>query len=343
MGQLLKYSGITTKIRAMNGRLLKPADYEALAAMPDIRSATEYLSRHPAYAELLSQTELAVAHRSEVEKLITQGLFLDFQKIYGFCGQEQRKFLRLYYKRYEIDLIKYLFRALFSKEQQPYYISTRRSFFEKYSRLDLPQLIAADTAEELIGLLAGTEYHGPLSRVYASEQNTLFDYEITLDLYYFSLFWKSRGKLLKGSELASVTRNYGSRIDMLNIQWIYRAKKYYNLSVPQIYAMAIPIHYKLKKQEFINMVEAADLETFLSLLKTSWYGSRYDLVTDGGIEQTYRQLLDKLYQGDVRKNPYSLASVNTYLYKKEQEIDILTSILECIRYGLPYEETLKYI
>ena len=41
--------------------------------------------------------------------------------------------------------------------------------------------------------------------------------------------------------------------------------------------------------------------------------------------------------------PYSVASIYTYLYLKEEEIDKLTTALECIRYGLPRSETLAYM
>nr|WP_330424443.1 V-type ATPase subunit [Dorea sp. AM58-8] len=50
-----------------------------------------------------------------------------------------------------------------------------------------------------------------------------------------------------------------------------------------------------------------------------------------------------MYLSDRRRNPYSLATVNTYLFLKEEEINRLTTALECIRYGLTPRETLGYI
>ena len=43
-------------------------------------------------------------------------------------------------------------------------------------------------------------------------------------------------------------RDRGSKIDLLNIQWIYRAKKDYNMKPADIYLMLIPIHYKLSTE-----------------------------------------------------------------------------------------------
>lgn len=58
------------------------------------------------------------------------------------------------------------------------------------------------------------------------------------------------------SDLELFMRDRGSKIDLLNIQWIYRAKKYYNMKPADIYLMLIPIHYKLSTELVKDMVEA---------------------------------------------------------------------------------------
>ena len=54
---------------------------------------------------------------------------------------------------------------------------------------------------------------------------TLYDYNLALDLYYYTSTWKEQKKILKKSDLELFMRDRGSKIDLLNIQWIYRAKK----------------------------------------------------------------------------------------------------------------------
>ena len=61
------------------------------------------------------------------------------------------------------------------------------------------------------------------------------------------------------------------------------------------------------------------------------------------MEQMYSECLHHLYLIDRRRNPYSIAAVNTYLFLKEEEIKKLTTTLECIRYGLTKGETLGYL
>ena len=44
-------------------------------------------------------------------------------------------------------------------------------------------------------------------------------------MYYFSYIWKQKDKLLKGKERQIIADSYGRRIDLLNIQWLMRAKE----------------------------------------------------------------------------------------------------------------------
>ena len=53
MGNLLAYSGIVTKIRAMKSKLLTPEQFEAIAALNSVPEVVDYLRKNTAYAEAL--------------------------------------------------------------------------------------------------------------------------------------------------------------------------------------------------------------------------------------------------------------------------------------------------
>ena len=130
---------------------------------------------------------------------------------------------------------------------------------------------------------------------------------------------------------------------MLNIQWIYRAKKYFSLSSADIYALLIPVHYKISTDLVKEMVEAPSVEEFYRAFEKTSYARHYDFEKDLTIERMYADYLHYLYVTDRRRNPYSIASVNTYLFLKEEELQKLTTAIECVRYGVSPEETLEYI
>ena len=154
--------------------------------------------------------------------------------------------------------------------------------------------------------------------------------------------WKQRKKILKPKELELFTRDYGAQINMLNIQWIYRAKKYFNLSPADIYALLIPIQYKISTVLIKEMVEASDLDAFQKAVEKTSYAKHFDFNQNLTVEKLYTDYLYYLYRSDRRKDPYSIASINTYLFLKEEEIKKLTTVIECVRYGIPPEEIRGY-
>lgn len=343
MGNVMTYSGITVKIRAMQAKLLKDGDYEQIASMRSVPEVTEFLKEKPAYEKYLEEMDSTLYHRGNVEKILYQSLFDDYSRIFRFGGPQQKQFLKTYWKRYEVDVINYCLRIVFNHYQIPFDLDYKKEYFDRYSQISIDALVASKNVEELVDNLAGTEYYEPLRKIREMETATLFDYDMALELYYFTTLWKRQKRLLKGKELKLYARDCGTKIDLLNLQWVYRAKKYYHMLPPDIYSLTIPIHYRLSVKEYKTLVETPSLEEFLRQAENTWYARKYDFGDGRTMEQTYKDCLRHLYLADRRQNPYSVASIYTYLYLKEEEIDKLTTALECIRYGLPRSETLAYM
>ena len=61
------------------------------------------------------------------------------------------------------------------------------------------------------------------------------------------------------------------------------------------------------------------------------------------IESIVNECVEHILTIAYRNHPYSLASIQQYLFLKEEEIYKITTALECIRYGLSQRETLRYL
>ena len=343
MGNLLAYSGIVTKVRAMEGKLLTPGQFEKIAGLGSVPEIVEYLKKNTAYVDVLETLSEEQIHRGNIEKVLVQSLYHDYTKLYRFCGQKQRRFMKLVMKSYEIDLINYCFRIVINHYKQPFDLGYKQPFFDRYSQVSIEKLITSRTTDELVENLKGTEYYEPLRKLRDSQNVTLYDYDLTLNLYYFTSIWKEQKKVLKKDELELFMRDCGSKIDMLNMQWIYRAKKYYNMKPADIYLLLIPIHYKLSTEMVKELVEAPGLTEFQAVVDRTTYARHYNFHQNLTIEQMYADCLHYLYTVDRRRNPYSIAVVNTYLFLKEEEIKKLTTAMECVRYSLTPGETLAYV
>ena len=337
---LLAYSGITTKVRAMESRLLKPEQFREMAEQEDVRSAADYLKEQPAYAEVFDGLDDTKLHRGYIEQILTQSEYRDFTRLYRFSSMKQRKFLDLYFKHYEVEVIKKLLRHMLGGREGQTDLSMFQGFFEKHSELDLETLCRAKNFSEFTEALEGTVYGKLLSQMQEKGQTGLFDCELKLDLFYFQLLWKLRNKLLTKTERKILDDCFGSRLDLLNIQWICRARSFYRLSQAEIYALLIPVHYRLRADKVKLLVEAEDDAKFFAVLRETPYGKQEELQTGQmpDIQLLSNQMLNRIYGRTGHRYPHSPAVLDSYLYRKELEMRKIVTALEGIRYGLPASE-----
>ena len=229
MGRLLSYSGISTKIRAMQSKLISESEIQEMLQFTSVSHAAAWLKRTPEYAKAWADLDENSLHRGQIEKLLKASIFKDFSKIYQFANPEQRKFLDLYSRRYEIRVLKEIMTNLFDhKSTDAVDVSPYCDFFRRHSKLDLDRLTACTTMDEFINTLKGNEFYVPLSRIQNHDTALLFDYGMALDLYYFSMIWNVRKKLFSGKDLEQITTAYGEKFDMLNLQFISRSKRYFS-------------------------------------------------------------------------------------------------------------------
>lgn len=340
---LLSYSGVTTKVRALSGKLMSNDDYRELSLVTSVQEYVNYLKQRKAYESIFSQVDVEALHRGDIEKLLTKGIYRDFSRIYRFSNTKQREYLNLYFIRFEVQVIKSCLRMVFDNSDPELNLDIFQEFFTKHSKLDLSKLTSSNTIDELITNLQGTEFYQPLSKLLTVEHTTLFDYEMQLDLFYFVTIYKSCPKHLKGDDLKLVMNTFGLEIDLLNIQWIYRAKKYLKLANTELYKIIIPINYKLKHNQIVKLVEAESMAVFKQELNATYYSNKFATIENYSLEEVFEQLQEKLYQLDSRKKPYSVAVIKSYLYNKEKEVQKLTTALECIRYGYSQKEIEQYL
>lgn len=341
-GNLLSYSGITTKVKAMKSNLITDHDYNAIANLDSVTDFITFLKKHPSYFSLFTNLDEHILHRGQIERIIMNAVYKDYAKIYLFASQHQRNALQLIFFRYEVNVLKGCLQRVFNQDNI-YDLDSFKEFFRHHSKLNVDALASSKSIEEFITHLKGTKYQDLLNTLYHSNHKTLFDYEMQLDIYYFMRVWKLKNKCLKGEELNSFTNCIGIQIDLLNIMWIYRSKKFYTLDASKILSVIIPIQYKLKKEQLTKLMEVNTFEEFLTGLNSTYYHTLCDSITNDDLELMYRKAMMKVYISNSTKYPSSILPILCHLFLKEQEIDKLTTALECIRYNLDPNVILHYV
>lgn len=343
MNGLIAYGGVVTKIRAMQGHLLSDEDFRTFSAFPDVQTLTTSLREHPGYRNALSRLGSHGNHREPLEMRITDALLYDYVSIYRFSGGELRTFLRYYARRFEVQFIKSMMTraAVLDKDDEiplPHSVTDRKVFYDNYTCLDFDRLTTASSIEDILTALTGTPYQAPLQRAAEREDADMFHYETALDLFYFSELWKSR-KDIGGSDEDILTDFLGTRADLLNMWQIHRARTWYRMDPVDIYAVTLPMLHRLTRNSIRDMVEAPSPEDFEAALKDTWYARRYPALSSETLPYMYTAINRTMIRQAAHRAPYSIATPYYYLYSREHEIYRLTSLIECLRYSLPPEET----
>lgn len=322
--------------------MLSQQQFLELAECDSVAGVIDYLKETDAYRDLFSTVDSAAIHRGNIERLLNRCYYSDFEKLYRFADMEQRKYLELYFKKFELSFLKSCLRNICRTNSEDRSDREVTSLFQKHSKLDVAALQSETTIEGFVEKLRKTEYYVPLKKVVEGDRHTLFDYEAALDLYYFTKFWKEKKKSFHGVDAKVLDRAFGYKIDILNMQWIYRSKRFYHLSDADIYALLLPVRYRLTKQDIERMTEAVDAKAFQDAISRTAYHKVYPEISGENLEDMYIYLLDGIHDSDGQKHPYSVAILNSYLYKKEYEIKRITTIMECIRYSVSMSDTMRY-
>ena len=344
MGSIFKYSGLTTKVRAMRAGLITRQQYEKMSQLSTVGEMVELLKKTRGYGDIFKGIEASDIHRGDMEKLMLCSKYRDYEKIYRFANMEQRRYMNLHFLKYEIDILKQAIVHAYNPEHTEPLDGVNR-ILGKYSRMDIKAVCEAETIDDIVEAVKGTIFYDSLDMVRNFDEPTEFDYEMSLDLFFFSYVWKKRRKIYKADELKGISVSIGTEADILNIMWIHRTKRYYHLPTEQIYAMVIPVYYKLKKEHIKKMVEAEDESAFFQAFAETRYAKliNEESFRRGRAGRIFEAYLEKCYRKLFRLDPYSLSAVDVYLKEKEAEIKRLITVAECIRYQYPIAEIVKQI
>jgi len=333
MAGSMAYSGINTKVKAMSRKLISKDDYNKIIALETVSDFVSYLKKHPGYQELFQKYDEHDIHRSEAERVFINGLYLDYARIYRFANEEQRSDLKLFFFRYEVNVLKACIRLIKSNDNA-FDLSAFHPFFTKHSQIDVVKLSSSQSMDEYINNLADTQYYQVLSKLSSRSDLSSFDYEMALDSYYFTKSWRLKDKLLKGDTLKAFTLRMGTEIDMLNIMWIYRSKIMFDMGASDIFTNLIPVCYRLTNEQLMKLIGSVTVEEFLNNLTLTKYAGFVPYLKNGSMEHEFYRILNRIYKYNATRFPASMSEVNYYLFRKDMEIKNLTTILESIRYRL---------
>ena len=143
MGNLLAYSGIVTKVRAMQAKLLTDEDFQNIAAFHTVTEVAAISKNIPDIGMSLQIWTKTVFTAVRLRSFLCSHFTVIIHACTVFPEWYQKKFLELYLKRYEMNLINYCLRIVFNHYQKPFDLDHKKIFFDKYSDLSIDKLITS--------------------------------------------------------------------------------------------------------------------------------------------------------------------------------------------------------
>ena len=341
---ILKYGALTTKISGMAGKMLKKEDYLSLSQMKSVPEAVTYIRTKTAYGECLAGYS-GELHRETLEKMLRHSLFKDFAKLKKYItNRKDKEFLNAVMCRYEIYLLETVIRGCMIEDNTTHLLYDLPEEFEDALSFDAARVVAARNMSQVVEALQGSPYEKVLSVLYTRGRTpTLFEIETNLDIFFFRKLWDLIEKQFQGKSKKYLQETIGTEADLLNVLWIYRCKKYYNLANEHVYALLLPVHYELTTQKIRAFVETKSFEECIQMVKDTKYAKLAEYQSRWLYEKALMKVLTDLFRKIRGKDPYSIVTVIGYLYQKELELENICSVIEGVRYQIGPEKIMEYV
>lgn len=312
------------------GKLLGDNEYKELMKTKSFEEFVEYLYENTEYKNVFEKDSNKTLHRNIIEIEMKKNLFRNFEKFYHFYYDNYRTFFKILFMRYEVENLKIFMRALNRNEDisvfEEHVITS-----EVFSNVDYTEVLKSKNIDEFVENLKGTIYY-KLLNVYLNEKplKMQFYMEMNLDRIYFKKI-KEINETFKGKDRELLYELLGRNSDLLNIQWIYRAKKYYNMSAEEIlnYTLESGMKFDYKKLKMICYIE--NVEEIKEIIMKTEYKILFEdeeIMMERNMERYLYNLLEDLFK---RGNNTIIVPL-TFLHKLEYEMRDIFTILECINY-----------
>ena len=326
---------LTVKARAMFGRRLQEADYEALIQKREVSEIAAHLKNETSYSEILAGINERAIHRQYLESLLRQDIYIRLQKLLRYADESDMSFVKTFSMKSEAQMVMNCVRYLMEHDQnlRDEMIANMPLFSQKYFSFDIKKLADVNSYEDLIDLLKNTVYERIL-RSHISNDIEELDYislEHDMELLVFRNLFDSIQKYGNTEDAEKMKEILRSRAELINLSILYRLKKDFHTSTEQLRDLLLPYSLHYSKKEMANLVENASAEDVLKSIQQKYRRYAKDIVFTN-IEHYIQQISFNLYHHFIEYETEPSLVLMSYMYLADTEISNLVNIIEGVRY-----------
>ena len=326
---LIKYPNINAKLKAMYANRLTKENINEMIKQNNIKNVVLLLKSK---SDIFKNSEENI-DRLEIEKLLDESLINDILKIKKLLNKEDNKLFDLFLRQYEIKCVKSILRKLYSEDKTNDIIVEN---VKMWTNTLFNEIKGIETIENFDDFFKATERmdHYRFIKKYQNHENiNIFEIENEIDKLYFEELYDS---IKFNKNLKNIV---GSEIDLLNIEWIIRIKKFYNFDKQRLLNILIDRYYKIKSSILKNIIEKNSFDDINSILSKTYYKDIFSSENDfEGNTDTY---LYKINYKTFKEDSISLAYIFAYINLVDYENNDIINVVEGIRYNMDKDEIIK--
>ncbi|MEN8254880.1 MAG: V-type ATPase subunit [Verrucomicrobiota bacterium] len=343
-GPLSKYALINAKLRGRISKILPEEGFAQLSKAPSLDTVLALL-RDTAYSGL----EGIYAQTGDLKLAELELLKLEI-RLYIEIGQHVHKntqpILKALLTRFEIDNLKNAIRVYFDRRVRGRSVeaSVHYILHEKIIHpIPMEVVASANGFDEIAGVCQNTPY-GEIIRKYShavESEGSLFRLEVALDHYYYETLLASVEHLsVRDKRIAR--RLIGTEIDLQNINWIMRLKRYYDLPLETVLATLVPGGYSLRGFQAEDLYRTQDMASLLQGFVKEQYPGLSTLLGTRTSDSAARlrvlqQILEEVKRQEVQRilsgYPFTIGIILAYFFLKGDEMLRVRTLLNAKQYG----------
>lgn len=328
----VKYPALNAKMKCMYSNNLSKEEFEELLRQSNLKEAISFIKSKFPFLENLNEK----MHRKELEQELNNLFIYDILKIFKYLNKNEIKILMQFLSKYELNCVKNVFRNFTTNRDSREYLKNIDNWTAKmFKNIDGINEITEET--EFLELIKSEDYYKVFAEYEEIIENApLEEIEVKLDKFYFEKIFNLSKKYNK-----NLLYLIGTEIDLLNIIWIYRAKKYFKYSENEIKEILIPINYKISKKVLEDLLNSEDFNDMKIVLNETKYRKVFS--DESKIEYDKNKYLYDINIKLFRTKLFDICTVFCNINLLDIEIKNIINIIEGIRYKLDKSEIQKKI
>ncbi|MDR1649124.1 MAG: V-type ATPase subunit [Synergistaceae bacterium] len=363
-----------SKARVRKGSLLRGADLRILLDQATVGDIALRL-RETSYAAVLKDAALEGSslediRRGELEFLLNVSVLAEGMTFRHYANLGDRKMLDLWLESFDVALIKNHLQFSMNEAEgerlSPDRILGIVSDF-RLTLVDQEKLLSGSSLRDLLASVRRDSLREALfegippgsGSAFAERgpefQKTMFALGMILDRCYFDSLYAA-ASALSGEEGRMMRVLVGTRIDLLNLYWIYRARRFFGMPPEEALTLILKARYRVNF-ELLTKAAFAPPSAFASTLEGTPYAAVFGgpevpresqeetasgegaALREVAVECRLYKLLLAVANRIFMSGTLGFQNVAAYLTLREFEVRDIIAIVETVRYGFDKSKT----